>query len=223
LDCQLVTALLNYGHRRLSFDFDRAQQAIALYESDLPQYLLTEIADLRQRDFASLLKELYFGADIKIKNQNYSDFLTIVSQFQENFLRLLMTKIGLKPPVERSDIEPFWSEVRRLDGGKLYKILVNNNVTTNTWVYAKTMREIVSYTNQYQSLLQYSDRLRKYCEDRNDNIHKLKGVSQLDNSDTVLNDIKKMLKQFTPIPDLNTFDRLNQDILSQLATNTRSA
>ncbi len=222
LNSDVVTALLNYGHRRLSFDFDRAQDAICKYKQIIPGYLFAEIADLKQKNLASLLKEVYFGADIKIKNQNYSDFLTSVSQFQENFLRLLMTNIGLKPPIESRDIHPFWSEVRNFDNGNLYRQLVNSNLATDTWIYAKTMVKIVEYTNKYQSSLQDSDRLRKYCEDRNDYIHKLKGVSQLDNSDAILNDLKKILKKFTSIPDTNTFDRLNQDILSQLATNTRS-
>ncbi len=217
LNNELVTALLNYGHRRSSFDFDRAQDAISEHKKNLTNYLYAEIADLRRKDLASLLKELYFGADIKVKNQNYSDFLTIVSQFQENLLRLLMTNIGLKPPVEYKDIKPFWIEVRKFDDGNLYRQLVKDNIATDSWIYVKGMNKIVEYTDKYQDVLKESDRLRKYCEDRNNYIHKLQGVSQLDNADAILNDLKKILKKLTPMPDTNTFDRLNQDILNQLA------
>jgi hypothetical protein len=211
-----VTALLNYGHRRLCFDFDRAQNAIAKYKQTLPAYLFTEIAELRQKNLAALLKELYFGADLKIKNQNYSDFLTIVSQFQENFLRVLMENIGLKPPVEHRDISAFWSKVRNFDNGNLYRQLTKDNINTDKWVYVQTMSKIVEYTNQYSSLLQTSARLQQYCQDRNNYIHKLEGISQLDKSDVILTDLKIILKQLTPVPDTNTFDRLNQDILNIL-------
>lgn len=195
---------------------NRAQNAISKYKKTLPAYLFTEIAELRQKNLAALLKELYFGADIKIKNQNYSDFLTIVSQFQENFLRVLMENIGLKPPVEKRDIATFWSKVRSFDNGQLYRQLVNDGTPTDKWVYVQTMSKIVEYTNQYASLLQTSARLQQYCQDRNNYIHKLEGISQLDKSDVILNDLKIILKQLTPVPDTNTFDRLNQDILNLL-------
>jgi hypothetical protein len=222
LNNESVTALLNYGHRRSCFDFDRAQNAIGKYKKILPDYLFAEIAELRQKDLTALLKELYFIADIKIKNQSYSDFLTIVSQFQENFLRVLMEDIGLKPPIEYRDIDLFWTKVRSLDNGNLYRQLVNDRIVTDKWVYVQTMSKIVEYTNQHQSLLQISARLQQYCQDRNNYIHKLEGISQLDKADFILNDLKNILKQLTPVPDTNTFDRLNQDILSQLAINTRS-
>lgn len=119
LNNESVTALLNYGHRRLCFDFDRAQDTTGTYKKILPDYLFTEIAELRQKNLTALLKELYFIAHIKIKNQSYSDFLTIVSQFQENLLRVLMEDIGLKLPIEYRDIEPFWKKVRSFDNGNL--------------------------------------------------------------------------------------------------------
>jgi CRISPR-associated protein (Cas_Csm6) len=216
LNRELVTALLDYGHRRSCFDFDRAQNAISKYKSILPDYLFTEIAELRQKNLAALLKELYFGADLKIKNQNYSDFLTIVSQFQENFLRLLMTNIDLEPPIESRNISTFWSKVRGFDNGNLYKQLIRDNINTDGWVYVKAMSKIIEYTDRYTSLLQVSSKLQTYCQDRNNYIHKLEGISQLDKSDVILNDLRNMLKQLTKVPDLNTFDRLNQDILNQL-------
>jgi CRISPR-associated protein (Cas_Csm6) len=222
LNSDVVTALLNYGHRRLCFDFDRAQDAIGKYKQIIPGYLFAEIADLRQKNLASLLKEVYFGADIKIKNQNYSDFLTSVSQFQENFLRLLMTNIDLEPPLEYRDTYTFWSKVKSIDNGNLYQQLIKDNITPEGWVYSKAMNKIIEYTERYQSLLKISARLQEYCQNRNNFIHKLEGISQLDNADAILNDIKNILKQLTQIPDTNTFDRLNQDILTQLATNTRS-
>jgi CRISPR-associated protein (Cas_Csm6) len=216
LNSELVTALLDYGHRRSCFDFDRAQNAIDKYKKILPDYLFTEIAELRQKNLAALLKELYFGADLKIKNQNYSDFLTIVSQFQENFLRLLMTNIDLEPPIESRSISTFWSKVRDFDNGNLYKQLVRENINTDGWVYVKAMSKIIEYTDRYTSLLQVSSKLQTYCQDRNNYIHKLEGISQFDKSDVILNDLRNMLKQLTKVPDLNTFDRLNQDILNQL-------
>jgi CRISPR-associated protein (Cas_Csm6) len=216
LNRELVTALLDYGHRRSCFDFDRAQNAISKYKSILPDYLFTEIAELRQKNLAALLKELYFGADLKIKNQNYSDFLTIVSQFQENFLRLLMTNIDLEPPIESRNISTFWSKVRGFDNGNLYKQLIRDNINTDGWVYVKAMSKIIEYTDRYTSLLQVSSKLQTYCQDRNNYIHKLEGISQLDKSDVILNDLRNMLKQLTKVPDLNTFDRLNQEILNQL-------
>ncbi len=216
LNDELVTALLSYGHRRLCFDFDRAQNAIGKYKKILPDYLFAEIAELRQKNLAALLRELYFGADIKIKNQNYSDFLTIVSQFQENFLRLLMTNIGLEPPIEYRDITTFWSKVNNFDNGNLYQQLVRDNISTDSWVYVKAMSRIIEYTSQYTVLLQTSTKLQTYCQDRNNYIHKLEGISQLDKSDVILNDLRNMLKQLTQIPAINTFDRLNQDIFDRL-------
>jgi hypothetical protein len=217
LNHKSVTALLSYGHRRLCFDFDRAGDAIGKHKKVLPDYLFTEIANLRQKNLTALLKELYFIADIKIKNQSYSDFLTIVSQFQENFLRVLMEDIGLKPPIEYRDIDPFWMKVKSFDNGNLYQQLLNDRIVTDKWVYVQTMSKIVEYTNQHQSLLQISARLQQYCQERNNYIHKLEGISQLDKADLILNDLKNILKQLTHVPDLHSFDRLNQDILNLLA------
>ena len=106
--------------------------------------------------------------------------------------------------------------MRGFDNCNLCQQLVRDNINPDGWVYAKAMSRIIEYTDRYPTLLQASAKLQAHCQDRNNYIHKLAGISQLDKSDVILNDLRNMLKQLTSIPATNTFDRLNQDIRDRL-------
>jgi CRISPR-associated protein (Cas_Csm6) len=225
LDTPEIEALLKYGHSRLSFDFDRANNAIRSIPVDRYPELVTDIAQLRQKDKLSLLKEVYFIADISIKNQEYCDFLIAVSQFQENFLKLCLANQGLPVPDRPSRMNEFWDSLKGIESGSIYReleqIKLNRNekaivVSGNTNI--PTQIAILKLMGLDSSLSDNLERLKEYCDDRNAFIHRLEGVSQIDNADLVLNKIKSIMKQQTKIPDRNPYDRLNEIVLAQLAS-----
>jgi CRISPR-associated protein (Cas_Csm6) len=224
LNSDVVTALLNYGHRRLSFDFDRAHQSINKFTGQYKlNYLFESIENLCNKNYVSLLEEIYFTTQISLKNEQYCDFLISVSQFQENIFRLLLFKIGLEVPDELDRMYVFWSELKVIDGGKLHQKLINNtNMEMTGKLDTPKIINIIRSHGQYKDLLKDIEKLRSFCVRRNKYIHRMEGVSYINDAENVLNDIKDILNQVTKIPGTNPFDRLNQDILSQLATTTRS-
>ena len=222
----LVTALLNYGRCRSSFDFDGAENAIGEYKDSLSNELVSDIGNLRQKDERSLLKEVYFSAKISIENREYCDFLIAVSQFQENILRFFLAQIGLKVPSDIRGMEDFWERVRQHEDRSIYlKLEQSNNraISLRGNPNIPTMIEIIELSNKHARFLPKIAKLKEYCDRRNKYIHRLEGVSHIDDAQAVLDNIKNLLQQLTKIPDTNPFERLNQDILSQLGINTRSA
>jgi CRISPR-associated protein (Cas_Csm6) len=219
LNSDRVIALLNYGHRRLSFDFDRAHQSINKFtgQSKL-DYLFKSIENLYNKNYDALLEEIYFTAQISLKNEEYCDFLIAVSQFQENIFRLLLFKIGLEVPEELDRMYVFWSELKKIDDGKLYQKLTNGNqLELSGKLDTPKMINIIRSEGQYKDLLKDIDKLRSFCMRRNKYIHRMEGVSHINDAENVLSNIRSILDRVTKVPGTNPFDRLNQDILNLLA------
>jgi hypothetical protein len=218
LNSELVTALLNYGHRRISFDFDRAYQSISKFRGQSKlNYFFESVENLCNRNYVSLLEEIYFTTQISLKNEEYCDFLISVSQFQENIFRLLLFKIGLEVPDELDQMHVFWSELKAIDGGKLHQKLINtSSIEMTDKLDTPKIISIIRSHGQYKDLLKDIEKLRSFCVRRNKYIHRMEGVSYINQAENVLKDIKDILDQVTKIPSTNPFDRLNQDILNQL-------
>ncbi len=218
LNNELVTALLNYGHRRISFDFDRAYQSISKFRGQSKlNYFFESVENLCNRNYVSLLEEIYFTTQISLKNEEYCDFLISVSQFQENIFRLLLFKIGLEVPDELDRMHVFWSELKEIDGGRLHQKLANtSSVELTGKLDTPKIISIIRSHGQYKDLLKDIEKLRSFCIRRNKYIHRMEGVSYINQAENVLKDIKDILDQVTKIPSTNPFDRLNQNILDCL-------
>ncbi len=221
-----IDALLKYGHSRRSFDFDRAHDAINNCQHILPTERSIEIAQLRQKDKLALLKEVYFIAEISCKNQDYCNFLIAVAQFQENFLKFCLENFGL-PISDRADrMYEFWEALKKVKEGAVYRELEIAKSSDRRKVHLAlsgnlnipTQIEILELLGLDVKLLDKIRELKDYCTDRNAYIHRLEGISQIDDAESVLRNVRSILKKYTKMPDLLPFDLLNNTILDLLLT-----
>jgi hypothetical protein len=230
----LLVAMVKYGHSRSAFDFDRAGEYIESYRNQVSTDLLKDIDELRKPDDKprkpkdklpkpeALLKEIYYGAEIYEKTKNYCNFLIAVGQFQENSLRLLLSNAGLPVPEDRK-WKSFWLKVEQVNTGKLLEHL-SNEQTHHEYKYIRTqgelniptMLEILRYFKDPNMSINTLEELEAACKQRNAYMHKLKGVSEVPEAQTVLNDMRTILCTLTTVPQQNPFDRLNAEILAKL-------
>jgi hypothetical protein len=216
----LLIAMVKYGHSRSAFDFDRAGEYIKSYRNQIASELIKDIDELRQPQPEVLLKDIYYGTEISLKNKDYCSFLIAVRQFQENSLRLLLTNVGLPVPEDKR-WENFWFKAKQISGGKLLNHLSNEQIhhkyiRTERELNIPTMLEILRYFNDSNIPINTLEKLRTTCEQCNDYIHQLKGVSAVPEAQTVLGDMRTILRALTTVPQQNPFDRLNTEILAKL-------
>jgi hypothetical protein len=180
---------------------------------------------LRQGDAAALARECYFIALTKLKNREYADFLVLLASFQESALRSLVKKkinVDLRAGKDRTPTQ-IWQEISRVEGGALqryldrYEVSPGNCLSTKGFMNATVMTAILSYySSDFSNVEPALDALKKYVQDRNAQVHRLEGVSHIEDEDGVLSNLRKILKQVISVPQENPFDRLNQEILDSL-------
>jgi hypothetical protein len=221
LNTSASDAWLKYGHARQSFDFELAQKAIRSYRSESPNSLVQDIDSLCQDNRESLIKEVYFLAEISLRNRDYCSFLIAVSQFQENILRLILSRSGLIAPANYADRNRFWLSIKNFQNGNLVQHLTranlnNDNIRLQGDLNIPTMIEIVRFINPPNISIAQLEELKDYCDRRNQYIHRLQGVAAIPEANDILANIKNILRQLTTIPNINPFDLLNQTIIDHL-------
>lgn len=225
LSTNLIIALLEYGQYRLAFDFNRAFTAIQPFASLVEPEFISEISSLRQKNRIALFKEVYFKAVIKLKNQQYADFLVDVFRFQEGFLRFLVeTKLGFNLPEKFTETQQFWHQLKAFDSGNLEHYL--NNYTLNNGQALRFLEGFPSrfvliailecYEPEFDSLLKPLEELNEYCEQRNRCVHSFEGVSELEDGGRILKILRNILRQKTAVPDNNSFNVINSKICNLL-------
>lgn len=97
-DRQLLAALLSYADRRLSFDFERARNALQdarrLAVGESQARIGRWLRELESPDTAAHLSELIHSASIKLSFGDYADFVQRVFRFQEASFRYMLDQIG---------------------------------------------------------------------------------------------------------------------------------
>lgn len=220
LNTDLLTAMIKYGHSRSAFDFDQAGKYIKPYRNQVAPELFNDIDELRRSEAAALLKDVYYGAEIYSKTNNYCNFLIAVGQFQENSLRLLLNNARLPVPEDRQWVR-FWTKVEQIGAGELSNHLRDKQthhqyIRTQGELNIPTMLEILRYFNDPSVSINTLEKLREICEQRNAYIHCLQGVSEVPEARSVLKDMKTILRTITTLPQQNPFDLLNTEVLKQL-------
>jgi CRISPR-associated protein (Cas_Csm6) len=225
LSLPLIIALLEYGQYRLAFDFNRAFNAIQPFANLVEPELKSEISILRGKNRIALFKEVYFKALIKLKNQEYADFLVDVSRFQEGFLRFLVeNKLGFNLPEKFADTANFWNSVNQVDGGKINNFLKNYTLPdgrklNNLEGFPSRLVLMVileCYQQEFANLLEALQKLNDYCEQRNHYVHSFEGVSELEEPEKIVKILRDILRQKTAVPENNPFNILNSKICSLL-------
>jgi hypothetical protein len=223
LSFPLIKALLEYGQYRLAFDFDRAFNSIQQFKDKVDKSLVSEISNLRRKDSFALLKEVYFKALTRLQNQQYADFLVDVARFQERFLQYLAEqKLGMKMPKFYSETSGFWEKIKKVDNGKLYQFLAdyrlpkNGKFTLQGFPNRPNMMAILEYYQESPSLLEPLRVLDEFCEVRNGIIHRIEGISDLDNPEVITRAMREALLQKTEVSKENRFTSLNKMICEEL-------
>ncbi|HIK11574.1 MAG TPA: hypothetical protein IGS52_15165 [Oscillatoriaceae cyanobacterium M33_DOE_052] len=225
LSTGLIVALLQYGKYRLAFDFDKAYNALRQFANDVDSQFLSEIGNLRQKNPWALLKELYFKILINQKNQNFAEFLVDVFRFQEALLKYLVeAKLNFEIPETYGETGMWWNKLKTFDNGSAYRAVENYRFPNGGGKIANlqgfpnrpVMLAILENYQEFAQLLTLVYDLNKYCEDRNRIVHRLEGISELPEADKIVKSIKEILRQKNSFSAKNSFDSLNEVILSRL-------
>lgn len=216
---------MQYGHCRSNFDFNRAFSSIQPFKANVDTQLIQEIFALRQRQPEALLKEIYFQALNKLSNRAYSDFLILVFQFHESSLRFLVEReLSFALPTKVQEINSFWLKIQQFESSNLYNYLksyrLNNGSLLNLQGFP-TRSVTIAIVENYPKLAKLVIPLKEiesYCEQRNQFVHRLEGVSAIEDENLVVANLQKILRQITSIPN-NPFDVLNQQISCLLDKN----
>lgn len=218
---ETAIALLEYGRCRKAFDFNTAYSYISPVAEALPESLVKDMALLRKGDSTALARECYYIALTKLKNCEYADFLVLLASFQESILRSLLQNhvgINLKTSVHRG-AEDIWRDIRTVDSGKLFEYLKKYRLEngsflkTQGFLNSTVMTAMLSYYPGFESVETHLESLKGYVRKRNNQVHRLEGVSKLDDEEQLLLTLRKILKQVVVLPPTSPFDQLSEEVI----------
>lgn len=218
-----ISILLNCGVLRLSSAFKDSFNQIKNHAKFCGDHFHKQSKNLAARQHTEIIKEIYFQAKIKASNKEYSELLVKIFVFQESVLFYLL-KQELLP---EQDINLVMNEklrekldlaIANYEQGKLQDFLDNyrlengRKLVLNSGYNRTVMTAIVEYlyginTTIYQLL----KKLDVYCQQRNDYVHQLKGISKLESQEITLT-IKQIIKVLGIKFKLNPFEEINHKI-----------
>lgn len=212
-------ALLEYGRCRMAFDFNLAFTHLQVVVNDVPSQLLQEISELRQRKLDAIARELYFNAVIRYENREFSEFLVLLTQFQECVLALLIKRrLGLDLPSNYQETGIFWEQVMTADGGQPLAALQDAyqsrgwRLTMEGFTKRPQLIGLLSCYGDLEQLIGLVNFLNEYCEQRNRCVHRFEGISEVENGVELVAKLKRLIKMLVALPSENPFDVLNQKV-----------
>ena len=218
-------ALLEYGRCRMAFDFNLAFTHLQVVVNDVPSQLLQEISELRQRKLDAIAKELYFNAVIRYENREFSEFLVLLTQFQECVLALLIKrKLGLDLPSNYQETGIFWEQVMTVDGGQPLAALQDAyqsrgwRLTMEGFTKRPQLIGLLSCYGDLEQLIGLVNFLNEYCEQRNRCVHRFEGISEIENGVELVAKLKRLIKMLVALPSENPFDVLNQKVYELISS-----
>ncbi|WP_416672135.1 hypothetical protein [Egbenema bharatensis] len=218
----VLGALLSYGRCRLALDFDRAYSAIAPVGKEVSSRWVQEVSRLRQKDQRALLQEAYFNAEVRLRNQEYSQLLVEVFRFQEGVLRYGVGQLVGRVPMRFEETGEFWRGVERVEEGRLFRFLQGyrfrgNALTLEKFPNRPVMMAILEYdAAMFGPVLEVLKSLNEYCEQRNQLVHQFAGISELENAADCLQKMRQVLRAIGVSRVENAFDGLNGEVLGLL-------
>ncbi len=170
-----------------------------------------------------LLQEAYYKGILKIKTEQYADFLILLFSFQENMLKFLVKQQLLRSKFKKLDWRNAEHQIRsKIEQGELNRHLKAYRYNGRSLQLEGTINRIImlailDYFSDLKSVTLLLKKLESYCQDRNDLVHDLKGVSALKNEGEIIRAMCQIMEYVKPDFDAtNPFNSLNEQILNQL-------
>ena len=221
----VLKALLEYAYYRQVRDFDRAFNALAPVKDGVDPVWLQEIATLRRKEMTAILRDTYFQALILLKLQRYAEFLVVLSGLHENLIRFLVTdRAGLAISTKYGDRAEAWAVIRQFDQGRLYQHLqkcklpsgVPLRVSPEDTIARFTLIAILDYFPELREVVAAIKAVNEYCDRRNEVVHQLAGVSAIEEAETLLANLRRVMQRVVSLAAGNPFDRLNEEVCTLL-------
>jgi hypothetical protein len=233
----VIRKILDISSARLDFDFDRSYRLLLeLRQLNKEKRIYAGLNNLLKRDLSpeKKMEELYYHMEIKLKNNEYHDFLSRFYCFYDNYMHLILKRFGYhifeleteKKRVKAHDefIEPNQALKEHLENHKRKLDYKGNPSTMVRYFIAEFFYKD---DEKFKNIAEINKKFEKIIEKRNKTIiaHKLEGVTEKDFSalydskdfiGEILNGIKSFLDFIGIQPDSNIFERINGIILENL-------
>lgn len=218
-----LSALLTYGHQRLSLDFGGAKDTLKEVSTLSIQPWQRSVEVLLQRDAQALMQEAYFNGVVELRNRQFSDFLVRVSQFLELALNhFVLLQLDQRPSLPRNfdDTAQFWRNLSQ-NRPQLYQFLEEyryrgNHLRLDGFPNRPVLLAILEY-GQYPQLTELQF-LGACCEQRNRYIHQFEGISELEDANAILQALRQILGSLYLHDFTSPFNQLNDAITQLLET-----
>jgi len=221
-------------HNRFNFKFDKALKSFEKYfTSQEPTRELIKIQnsflELNNPSSETLLKELYYNIQIKLKKENYLEAVALMFRLQEGILTLLVEQI-LNTKIEKKDGK-FASFVEAIEKNSDLKTYLINKVDYQKPPNRLILTMILHYyqsklkgkiKERIDSVLEFSEKLGKIGIDISDETSQPESLGDLRNAcpyghgfrGVSLEDIKKVYSGDIET-DISNFVKLNLSTLEE--------
>lgn len=225
IEAPLALALIRYGKYRLARNYDQAFNAINPYKTQIEKLWFQEIAQLRQNDRSALFRDIYFQVVGLFRVGRYAEALILAMSLYENLLQyFVQEKVGLDITTDEGGRERSLNLLKNHDQGRLWQYLRNYQRKNGDCLFLDTITRdlllaVLQYYPQTLNLALYFERIQAYYQQRNDVLHQLAGLTNIENlQEQVLNALEKILSQVLPQKkrQCNPFKHLNHSIDREL-------
>lgn len=238
----LLRQILAAASARLDFDFYRSNTLmVELREKDREKKTYEKLAHLLGHELSleQRIEEIYFHLEIKLRNEEYHDFLSRFYCFYDNYVHLLLKGFGYNIVELETENEQKKTHNEFIENNpELKKYLENNKKlnyhgNTSTKIRFNMAKFLHKENEKFAELKEINDKkFEKMIEMRNRTIiaHRLKGVTERDLAglyfthdkqsptgdnnlvEEILRDIRIALDFVNIIPRENIFDHINSII-----------
>ncbi|WP_298616516.1 hypothetical protein [uncultured Thermosynechococcus sp.] len=184
-----------------------------------------EIAQLRQNNRSALFRDIYFQVVGLFGVGRYAEALILAMSLYENLLQyFVQEKVGLDITMDGAARERSSNLLQNHDRGRLWQYLENYQRKNGDRLFLDTVTRNVllaalQYALQTSALAGYFEQIEAYHQQRNDVLHQLAGLANIENlQEQVLDALEKVLSQGLPQERLecNPFKHLNHLIDREL-------
>lgn len=233
----VVRQILGIVSARLDFDFSRSYRLLVeLRKLDKNKRAYVKLSNIlgKELDLERRLEEIYYHLEMKLRNEEYLDFLSRFYCFYDNYIHVLLKPFGynvveLETENERKEAHNRFIEAHPglqefLESIGMPNVLGN----TGTKLRFNMAKFFYKDEDKFREIREINKKFDTVIEIRNRTIiaHRLEGVTKKDFSgiydkdviEEILDDIRIFLAFAGIHPKQNIFDQINDIIIDNLKT-----